>query len=147
MMSTPACQYFWSLKDSDVELPSAEGEESSVSLPDVDQSEEYLDSQDWALDDDESDVSLPELDDESDVNSPWLAIPSSLDGTIRDDIMEIFSAPRLVPVVQRLGLSLRAEVSIDIETGYDLRKPAAQGKVWNLLRSRRPRFLVISPMY
>ena len=52
---------------------------------------------------------------------PWL------DGTIRDDVIEIFSPPRLVPHCARLGL--RAQISIDIATGYNLLLSGTQRNV------------------
>ncbi len=60
-----------------------------------------------------------------------------------DDLMEIFSKPRVVPFAQ--ALNLRAVCSIDLETGFDLLTFEGRGRVRTLVRERRPRFVILSP--
>ncbi len=61
----------------------------------------------------------------------------------RDDVAELFSPPRLVPVARARGL--KASISIDIQTGCDLRKTQERRENRALFRRRRPRYLTASP--
>ena len=62
---------------------------------------------------------------------------------IPDDVVELFSPPRLCPVAAAAGL--QASLSIDIETGFDLREVAVQAAVMSELERRAPKCVVISP--
>ena len=95
---------------------------------------------------------LPEVDEggltmaemlEVDEGGLTKAIPGYLDGTVRDDILEIFSQPRLVPVAVEAGL--RASISVDLETGWDLLDLAKQQECLRMLEVRRPKILMVSP--
>ena len=92
---------------------------------------------------DEDDVSLTSesLDDTGDIN-PSEHIPKYLDGTIPDDFVEIYSLPRLVPECVKRGL--RATLSVDLATGYDLSKQSTRMLVKHEIRARRPRALGLS---
>ena len=95
---------------------------------------------------DEDDVSLTSesLDDTGDITSdhPSEHIPKYLDGTIPDDFVEIYSLPRLVPECVKRGL--RATLSVDLATGYDLSKQSTRMLVKHEIRVRRPRALGLS---
>ena len=60
-----------------------------------------------------------------------------------DDVVELFSPPRVCPVATTAGL--QASLSIDIETGFDLRKVAVQRAVMAELERRDPKCVVVSP--
>ena len=60
-------------------------------------------------------------------------------------LMEIFSQPRLIPTVQRLGLRLIGDKSIDILTGYDLLCASVRAEVMHMVMRERPRSVVLSP--
>lgn len=63
--------------------------------------------------------------------------------TDQDDFMEIFSAPRIVPQTQKLGLAgIR---SMDISTGWDLLKEDVVTTAFEDICRRRPTVVVISP--
>ena len=70
-------------------------------------------------------------------------VPAHMDGTIADDVMEVFSPPRIVPHCQALGL--RGDISIDVRSGFDLLKPEKRVELCTLLRSRRPKVLITCP--
>ena len=69
-------------------------------------------------------------------------IPRYLDGTIQDDILEVFTPPRVVPAAVAAGL--RGEISIDITSGHDLTTDSWQQWTQLTLRSRRPRVVISS---
>ena len=60
-------------------------------------------------------------------------------------VMEIFSRPRLIPTVQRLGLRLVGDKSIDILTGHDLLSAQVRAEVTHMVMRERPRSVVLSP--
>ena len=62
---------------------------------------------------------------------------------IPDDVIEIFSAPRVVPAAASAGL--RAQLSIDILTGQNLLNPHWQRWTIQQVESRRPRVVISSP--
>ena len=64
-------------------------------------------------------------------------------GTNHEAVAEVYSPPRLVKEAKRRGL--RAEMSVDITTGTDLRDPEARQQIGDQLRRRRPRLLMVSP--
>ena len=69
-------------------------------------------------------------------------IPTWIDGTLRDDVVELFSPPRVVPACARLGL--RAELSMDVLTGYNFLTDEAIRRADHELERRRPRVLLNS---
>lgn len=70
-------------------------------------------------------------------------VPGLLDATfIQDDIMELYSAPRVVPAATAAGL--RGSLSIDIQQGHDLMDPFWREWVVQQILSRRPRILISS---
>jgi hypothetical protein len=69
-------------------------------------------------------------------------VPRPLDGTIRDDVMELFSPPRLVPGCEERGL--RTGPSVDLTTGYDLMLKVTRDEVLKDIERRRPKVLVSS---
>ena len=66
-------------------------------------------------------------------------IPRHLDGTLQDDFLEIYSPPRMVPVAAALGL--RANLSIDLNTGWNLSYNDDRLRVMIALKSRRPKMV------
>ena len=60
-----------------------------------------------------------------------------------DDIVELYSEPRIVPVAAARGL--RAELSIDLATGFDLNKEEDRQEVREQLQKRKPKLLVACP--
>ena len=70
------------------------------------------------------------------------SIPRHWDGTIPDDVMEVYSPPRLVPEAVRRGL--RAVMSVDLTLGYDLCDHEVRRQTLAEVRARRPRALGLS---
>ena len=66
-----------------------------------------------------------------------------LDGTVPDDLMEIYSPNRMVAEAQKLGL--KAELSIDLLTGWNLLDMEVQVRVVQEIKARRPKVLMMSP--
>ena len=62
---------------------------------------------------------------------------------LTDQVMEVFSPPRVLPVATAAGL--RGNLSVDLETGWDLLDKPVQYAVLQEVRWREPRFLVLSP--
>ena len=60
-----------------------------------------------------------------------------------DTFMEFVSPPRLCPLFRQGGH--KADLSIDILTGYDLLCPRARQQVQNEVCRRRPRVIMLSP--
>jgi hypothetical protein len=60
-----------------------------------------------------------------------------------DDLVEFFSPPRLVPIARISGL--KAELSCDLQTGWDLMMESHQRRALAELHRRRPVVLVVSP--
>eukprot|EP00435_Cladocopium_sp_Y103_P060316 s936_g22.t1 len=60
-----------------------------------------------------------------------------------DALVELYSPPRVVEEAAARGL--RASLSIDLSTGYDLSRAQDRRQVKDELRKRRPRLLVTSP--
>lgn len=60
-----------------------------------------------------------------------------------DDIMEVHSRPRIVPVAVARGMI--GELSVDLVTGYDMNLPHVVSTVVAETRYRRPKVLVVSP--
>ena len=60
-----------------------------------------------------------------------------------DSVVELYSPPRLVEEAQKRGL--KASLSIDLVTGYDMNKKDQQEWVRQELRRRRPRLLTTTP--
>ena len=59
--------------------------------------------------------------------------------------MELYSPLRLVTEGRKRGL--RADGSIDLDTGYDLSKLEVEQQVREKLLCRKPNFLTILPLY
>ncbi len=93
----------------------------------------------------ELDVSLscPSDDEDEDPTVPAAIVPKHLDGTLPDDFMEIFTAPRVVPVCCELGL--RASLSVDLLTGWDLLREETQHRLNCEIERRRPAVIMSSP--
>ena len=70
------------------------------------------------------------------------SVPAYLDGTLPDDLVELFSPPRLAPVAR--GRGLRAELSIDIKCGEDLYQPEFRRMLFMELERRRPKVVMDS---
>lgn len=66
-------------------------------------------------------------------------IPNSIP---RDDFLELFSPPRLAPLLKARGF--RSEVSVDILTGYDLTQDLVKREVNLMIEQRRPRVIFMS---
>ena len=60
-----------------------------------------------------------------------------------DDVIEVYSPPRVVQAAAARGL--KAEISIDLQTGYDLSFNKEKITIRALLQRRRPRLLITSP--
>ena len=80
----------------------------------------------------ESDIIADDLDDKK-------------PGACRDDFIEIFSRPRLIPRISALHLGMVASMSVDILTGFDLLLPEERQETMTYLWARRPRSAVLSP--
>lgn len=61
----------------------------------------------------------------------------------KDVVVEIYSPPRVVETAAARGL--QASLSVDLATGYDLRKPEDRERVREEVRKRRPRLVVTTP--
>jgi len=70
-------------------------------------------------------------------------IPAPLDGHLRDDLVEIYSPPRMVPIAAARGM--RATLSVDLQTGWNLLDPDARAALVQEIKRRRPVVLMMSP--
>ena len=61
----------------------------------------------------------------------------------QDDLVEVYSPERMVLCAQRVGL--RAELSIDLLTGWNLLDPEVRIQVVQEIKVRRPKVLMMSP--
>ncbi len=68
--------------------------------------------------------------------------PAMLDGTLCDDVAELFSPPRIIPYCRALGL--RGSLSLDLLTGWDLSSRDVQLEAWRVLQARRPKVVITS---
>lgn len=74
----------------------------------------------------------------------WLVpVPPSLSTVLQDDLMEVYSPPRLVPLAAKAGL--RASVSLDLLTGWDFVSMDAKVAAVQEIKARRPKVLMLSP--
>ena len=74
----------------------------------------------------------------------WNAVvPRHLDATLPDDLVEVYSPARIVPLMRRHGL--RAELSVDLLTGWDLLTFDARLQLVLEIKRRRPKVLMMSP--
>ena len=71
------------------------------------------------------------------------SIPAYLDGTMPDDIVEVYSPPRIVPLAPPHGL--RASLSADLTTGWDLKTQDARVSLMMQIKMRKPTVIVSSP--
>ena len=67
------------------------------------------------------------------------SVPRHLDGTLQDDFIELFSPARMVPVAAALGL--RANLSVDLTTGWNLGSNDGRLSFMIALKSRRPKMV------
>ena len=81
---------------------------------------------------------LWQMEEPDDIVEVYGSIPSQ-----KDAIVELYSQPRIAPEAAARGL--KAELSIDLATGYDLKQPEDRQKVRDQLRKRKPRLLVTCP--
>jgi hypothetical protein len=68
---------------------------------------------------------------------------NKLVGHLQDDLMEVYSPARMVPLARNVGL--RAEVSIDLLTGWNLLDLDVRKLVVQEIKVRRPKVLMMSP--
>ncbi|CAK9032260.1 unnamed protein product [Durusdinium trenchii] len=61
----------------------------------------------------------------------------------QDDVMELFSQPRLVPICQEMGLV--AELSLDLKTGWDCSLPDMKTLALKTIDQRKPWVIMLSP--
>jgi hypothetical protein len=74
----------------------------------------------------------------------WQAeVPRTLDGSLPDVLAEVYSPERMVVEAKKQGL--RAELSIDLLTGWNLLDPDARVRVVQEISMRRPKVLMMSP--
>lgn len=66
-----------------------------------------------------------------------------LDGTLADDVMEMFSPPRILERTQKLGL--RGNLSADLATGWDLSLQDHQTNLLAEIHRRRPKIVFLEP--
>ncbi len=76
------------------------------------------------------------------LSQPLQTLPCTIANS-QDDLLELFSVPRVVPAAVRAGL--RAEVSMDIACGHDLRLPQCRAWALEQIHCRRPRVIISSP--
>ena len=69
--------------------------------------------------------------------------PGPVDNNLPDDVMEVFSPPRVVR--QATALGVRASVSVDLDAGFDLTTAHGRESCLALLHRKSPRLLVLSP--
>ena len=62
-----------------------------------------------------------------------------------EDFIEVFSQPRLVPTIARLGLGLRKGLSVDILTGYNLLLEEMRVQIKQYFATHLPRTAMLSP--
>jgi hypothetical protein len=67
----------------------------------------------------------------------------NLAGNLQDDLMEVYLPERIVPLARKVGL--RAEVSIDLLTGWNLLDLEVRMQVVREIKMRRPKVLMMSP--
>ena len=60
-----------------------------------------------------------------------------------DHVAEVFSPPRIVPVAKQQNL--RASLSIDLVSGWDLLTPAGQDRAWASIRGKSPLVVILEP--
>jgi hypothetical protein len=70
-------------------------------------------------------------------------VPRNLAGKLQDDLVEVYSPERMVPIAQKVGL--RGDLSIDLLTGWNLLDPEVQLQVVREIKMRRPKVLMMSP--
>ena len=90
-----------------------------------------------------SDKLLSDTSDEESLPESLPSLAKTLDGTLQDDVVEIFSMPRVVPIARAAGL--RAELSVDIHNSCDLTKNICRAWLLCQIEARRPRVVISSP--
>ena len=67
----------------------------------------------------------------------------NLHGTLQDDVMEIFSPPRILEHTKKFGL--RGDLSVDLGTGWDLSLQDHQSDLLMEIHRRRPKIVFLEP--
>ncbi len=70
-------------------------------------------------------------------------VPRWMDGTLQDDVCEIFSPPRVLEHTKKLGL--RGDLSADLQTGWNLALPDHQANLLSEIHRRRPKLVFLEP--
>ena len=64
-------------------------------------------------------------------------------GSRGEDVMELFSMPRLVPVCKEMGML--AELSLDLKTGWDCTREDMRALALEAIGVRKPKVIMLSP--
>ena len=67
----------------------------------------------------------------------------SLGGALQDDVMEVFSPPRILEHTASLGL--RGDLSVDLATGWDLSLEQHRANLLTEIVRRRPKLVFLEP--
>ena len=70
-------------------------------------------------------------------------VRSSLDGALQDDVMDVFSPPRILEHTATLGL--RGDLSADLATGWDLSLERDRANLLTEIVRRRPKIVFLEP--
>ena len=68
----------------------------------------------------------------------------SLGGALQDDVMEVFSPPRILEHTAALGL--RGDLSVDLATGWDLSLEQHRANLLTEIVRRRPKIVFLEPL-
>ena len=68
-----------------------------------------------------------------------------LGGALQDDVMEVFSPPRILEHTAKLGL--RGNLSADLTTGWDLSLERGRASLLKEILRRRPKLVFLEPPY
>ena len=79
-------------------------------------------------------------DNEEETHHTVIRVPAHLDGTLPDDLVELYSPPRLQPLAVARGL--RCSLSADLLSSWDFESLEARKNFLRELESRRPRVLM-----
>ena len=69
----------------------------------------------------------------------------SLGGALQDDVMEVFSPPRILEHTAALGL--RGDLSVDFATGWDLCLEQRRANLLTQIVRRRPKIVFLEPPF
>jgi hypothetical protein len=70
-------------------------------------------------------------------------VPGSLEGALQDDLVEIYSPARMVVEAKKRGL--RANLSMDLFTGWDFLDADTRVQAMQQIKAKRPKVLMMSP--